>query len=892
MAEERVLVKFGADIGDLKTQLLDIETQLNKLASAEKKTEDQKKATSKEVQTASQKRVQALKNEQAELARLKTSLKQAFTPADIEKFNSSITKTKNNIALLKGETNGIGKAIGGLGSQFAALGAGVVAAFSVQAVIGFASASIDAFLEAEVNANNLKNALNEVGEEGSVAFDRLIKQSEKLAQTGVTIFTDDDIQRAQAQLANFGLTADEIEKLIPKLADYASATNQNIVDASAKVGNALLGQGKEFKKYGIFVDAAKTSTENLGIILNGFDGFAGRAEAATKTLTGSLADQKRTVEELQESIGSGLAPAWVKLKSVVLNSVLVFVNAFTEAGRAANAAKLYGANLEETSKIVKAAETINKEQGVRTQEQVEAYRILVNTGEKLNKNLLESKDINVSYNAAVGVLNDLLDRQDKTTLKGAISTQILKDQLKELAETYGSLQPKIQNNIDLTKKSTEELLALKESSSDDKNIIILIDRELKAREKLAAANKKFADDAKKAQQEINKLSDENIKNQEDLRKQQVSGESDLINVAFDKQKESLSNLLLSQEDYASQSVDLEIERQKELLKISSLSYEEQKSIQDKLNDLQVGKNRSVQEKLLAENKATFDYLVKQAQEGEGAITDNLEEELARRKEIQELALNKSLELAHQIADAIFDVQKNNLERQQQAELDALNTEKENKLSNKRLTEQQKDAINKEFAAKELALKKKQFEEDKRFSINEALIKGALAVIQALASAPAPANFLLAAAVAAATAIEIGVIEAQKFAKGTKNAKGGMAMVGEQGAEFMYVPSGAKILTAKQTKQHSTMIDAMYDGRLDDMINHDYILPALKKQKELFQKQKEQSYSDNLAKSLIFNGLTGSEMEKIRRKGTSITNVDEIVIKLSEIILSTKNPRRF
>lgn len=890
MAEERVLVKFGADIGDLKTQLLDIETQLNKLASAEKKTEDQQKATSKEVQTASQKRVQALKNEQAELARLKTSLKQAFTPADIEKFNSSITKTKNNIALLKGETSGVGKALSGLGSQFAAIGAGVAAAFSVQAVIQFASASIDAFLEAEVNANNLKNALQEVGDEGEIAFKNLIKQSEDLAQVGKTVFTDDDIQRAQAQLANFGLTADEIEKLIPKLADYASATQQNIVDASAKVGNALLGQGKEFKKYGIIVSATKTSTENYNEVLDGLEKFSGRAEAATKTLSGQLASQKREVEELQESIGERLAPAWVKVKGAVLSFIVTILDG---NGGLNTRLKNLKTTAEETALI------LGNVTGNVKDKSLAGYIELSKGINGLDKALRESNGSIEVFDKSVASLAKDQKQLDITTDEGISRYRIYTEGIRKLTNTYKELNPELKNTIDLSKKSTEDLLALKDSSADDRDLVIQIDRELKAREKLAkaqslaaAAAKKAAEEAKKAQEEINKLSEENVKNQEDLRKQQVGGESDLINQAADLQLVALSEQLISQEDYAKKSVEIEIERQKQLLAIADLSFEERKAIENKLNELTIGQNRAKTDIVLKENEDLFKKLSDQAEAAGDEETQRYYKQLKDREELQKQALDASLELATQIADAIFDVQRNNLDRQQQAETDALEKEKNAKLSNKRLTEQQKDAINKEFAAKELALKKKQFEEDKRFSINEALIKGALAVIQALASGPPPGNFILALAVAAATAVEIGTIESQKFAKGTKKAKGGMAMVGEQGAEFMYVPQNAKILTAKQTKQHSGLIDAMYDGRLDKLIHQDYILPALQKQKSEFAKKKEQTFSNNLAKSLIFNGLTGNEMEKIRRKGTDINNVDELVGKLADIILTSKNPRRF
>jgi SLT domain-containing protein len=41
---------------------------------------------------------------------------------------------------------------------------------------------------------------------------------------------------------------------------------------------------------------------------------------------------------------------------------------------------------------------------------------------------------------------------------------------------------------------------------------------------------------------------------------------------------------------------------------------------------------------------------------------------------------------------------------------------------------------------------------------------------------------------------------QQYAKGTDNAPGGYAMVGEQGPEIMYVPKGSQIKTASETSK--------------------------------------------------------------------------------------------
>jgi len=62
----------------------------------------------------------------------------------------------------------------------------------------------------------------------------------------------------------------------------------------------------------------------------------------------------------------------------------------------------------------------------------------------------------------------------------------------------------------------------------------------------------------------------------------------------------------------------------------------------------------------------------------------------------------------------------------------------------------------------LQLKKKEFDANKKLNMANAIINGAQAVLQALASSPPPINFILAGIVGAASAIQFGVISSQEF----------------------------------------------------------------------------------------------------------------------------------
>lgn len=838
------ILKFTAEFGDIQQRLKDLEAQLRKLGKAEEEVTTEQKKGVTEMLSASQKRKAALATEQAELKKLQTSLKGAFSAPEIEKFNSAITKTKNNISLLKGETGGLGKVTDGLKSQFAGLGAGIAAAFTVDAVIAFGKASIDAFLEADANAQRLKNSLNEVGAEGQVAFEKLIKQSQRLAQTGVTIFTDDDIQKAQAQLALYGLTADEIEKLIPKLADYASATQQNIVDASEKVGNALLGNGREFKKYGIVVSATATTTENFTSILGGLGKFEGQAAEATQTLTGQLADQKRQVDELQESVGERLAPAWVSAKRVFLD----LINAITGGSNGGIETRLKNLNVA----VRESDLIIGQTSGNIKDKYLKSYIDLAGSIGVYDDAILKSNGSTEVFNKSVTALANKQKLLNTATDEGLSQYQIITKGIEKLTETYRSLNISLKTTTDYSKMATAELEKLVADGAVGDELI-LIKRVLKAREEEAKLIAKNAEAAKKANDK--RLEDEKKANDARLAEaNRLAG----AKTAIDQQIQDDAKKQIEKNADDTEKANQEIIKQDQKLNLA----------------------------LAQQDLAAFD-------EKEKAKTEALKKAEEERLALNKQALQAAIDGANAIADAIFTIQKNNLERSQTLETSALQTEKEKALSNKRLTESEKERINKEFAAKELALKKKQFEENKRQATAQAILKGALAIVETFAELGYPAGIIPAALVAAETAAQIAIIQAQKFAKGKKEKqKGGPAYVGEQGMEFMYVPDNAMIVDAQKTRRHKALINAMMDGNLDDYLEKSFVLPRLQSHLKTFETNKEKSFSNNVAKALIFHGLTPVQAEKIRRKGITINNAEEIARALAPLLSHKPDPRRF
>jgi hypothetical protein len=320
-----IIVRYQSEVDQAVADLNKLAEAQDEIVKGEKDQEKQAQKTEVSQREASKLRIANLKKEERELRKLEAAKKKAFTVGDISAYNSKIAETQKRISVLKNETSSFASSAKNI---FAGVAGGLAAAFSAQAVINFTQQSIAAFLDAEKNAQRLKFAITTIGGESELQFERLIKQSAELQK--ITVFSDDSIQQAQEALAAFGLTADEIEKLIPKLADFATITSQDITSAAQQVGAALEGNGREFKKYGIEVSAAASRTENLSSVLDGLVKFEGAATDATQTLTGQLEQQKNQIDELQESIGEKLAPSWVRVKKAFLEYIQAIITSKDE----------------------------------------------------------------------------------------------------------------------------------------------------------------------------------------------------------------------------------------------------------------------------------------------------------------------------------------------------------------------------------------------------------------------------------------------------------------------------------------------------------------------------------------------------------------------------------
>lgn len=112
---------------------------------------------------------------------------------------------------------------------------------------------------------------------------------------------------------------------------------------------------------------------------------------------------------------------------------------------------------------------------------------------------------------------------------------------------------------------------------------------------------------------------------------------------------------------------------------------------------------------------------------------------------------------------------------------------------------QKEQLAKEIAAKEKAIKIKAAREQKLLAVFQIAIDTLVAVIKTLATLGPIAGSAVTPFIIASGAISAGAVLAKpipQFAKGTKNAPGGMSIVGENGPELLNIPKGSEVVSNK------------------------------------------------------------------------------------------------
>lgn len=387
---------------------------------------------------------------------------------DIKRINVQLTKTKEEISNLnnlgKEGQNTFGKAVGSFQFKFnylANLAAqGTTAGLSM--IKNFGEESIKIAMEAEKNMKQLSLAVTGAMGESAVSVQLLIDQSEELQDKG--IFSHGQIQQADTQLANYGLSADKIKELIPLISDMAAATGKDLTDATDLAIKGMNGQVKGLKLLGINYKDTGSKADNLALLTKGLTKFQGDNAAQLNTSAGAMKRWENIWDDVKESIGNfllgagkGLLDFWDVLDGKTTMGGAIFKQAIADASDQATK------DVADFTKGLKGS----------VEEQTAA----------INKEMLKQAEV-------IKLLGDKVDADNLQTAQ--VQEQLAKDKIKALADY----------RADLLKTSTF-------TGGDDSGTAVATLTDLKS--KIAAIRDlREQDGIKTAEDELKRKADEDI----------------------------------------------------------------------------------------------------------------------------------------------------------------------------------------------------------------------------------------------------------------------------------------------------------------------------------------------------------------------------------------------
>lgn len=869
-------------------------------------------------------------------------------------YKADITDLQAKVALIEQQSRKVGASVktaqqsAGTGfknltSALAPLGAAIAGAFAVNQVIAFGTESVKAFQEAELAARKLQTAVSVSGGLQQ-DFDGLLNQSKELQE--ISIFSDEAIQNAQTAALQFGLTSDEVKELIPIIADFASATGQDLNTALSSVLRGLEGQGRGLKLYGINVDSAASRAENLASITDQLTGkFQGQAKIIGETGAGAIARYNNQIDDLKEQLGEQLEPIFL----AVTKGAVVFTEAIIAAGEgvgilvdavvtASNALSgdftgLLAKGLEDLKAL---REKAAKENQALTEQFAESFKNL--TSEQIQQRLETYRRLldqtiekrKESANASAKERSELA--QDEVTFRTAINgLKAVIEQRKKQAEANAL------SEASLRKLSTAELDALKikltpRQDTTAKDAIESIKKILEERKKAgaeaakqqAAFNEARKQAQKKADDELLQLTIDQIKNDFEQRREQselnfsrfekdkeeqlkqglINQETRnaLVKAQFQKHQQELADIKAEEtqfdrdESLKNRLADIDKFNAQEILKLQQAFIAKgdfSEKAQEDLNDAIAAQElQALQERLIAVRNAGGDILDLQSQIAEKQIAINDKKNkaiIAQEKEAAEAQakLFDQINEAYAImaegikgaSDAILGGQIESLQAQTDANKEFFDRQQEeiqDSVSKRLITESQGEVKSANLKQKRVESEKKSNEEIKSLKRQQAEIDKLLSIFRIgllLAEAIAEVNpFKIAAA-----SVQLGVVVATpipRFRYGESYVERGKNKPGIDTIPAL-LNEGERIVPTERNLKHWDLYEAIDKDQIEQYVMRHYITPELKKQQKTFEENKQKTFAENIGQSLIYNGLTYHEADKIRRKGTKIANEESL-----------------
>lgn len=470
--------------------------------------------------------------------------------------------------------------------------------------------------------------------------------------------------------------------------------------------------------------------------------------------------------------------------------------------------------INEAKQAADAASKLEKE--MRKLETSTHFDLVDSTLSLLEDNFDKRKAIiNLNYDKEISSLKERLSSEEKLTAeaKDNINLIIINKEnerikaIQDLTEKEGIARRKIneENALYGLKESDEEWL-----NSRKRLLDIAMYEEIKEAESSGADVELIR---RKYQEKDIELLEKHASAKNEIIQQHYTSESVLVNAAMSEELDGLaeqySKGLISKEDYerkkaeitekyAIKQAELAIELAREQLNTPGLSPEDRFKLEQQIANAEIalaGKVRDAKINALERTTKATEKDTKKTQEAIQAISDLLGGFADLGNAIFENKISQ-IEDEQDANDEAYDREIERIESLQ--ERGAISTEVAE--ARKRAAEDKTRLKEEELARKKAALQEKQAKWDKSNNIIQTIMSTSLGIMRAMAMFPP--NPVMAALIGAMGAIQLATIVAQpipKYAKGTKDHPGGLAIVGDGGKkEGIFADGGLFVTPDKPT----------------------------------------------------------------------------------------------
>jgi len=774
---EVVLFEIQAEIGNLSKELDQIKAKLGQLDKEATDTADALDKMGDEGANAAKKVGKQVDNTTKEVKGL---------TAQVQKFGQQATQATNKFIESQGGAKGILKEVG------AALGL----AYGIDAVVQFGKASVEAFLEAEQNAQLLLNALNGNKE----VQQRLIEQSGELQKK--TIYSDDSIQAAQTFLATQGRTEEQITKIIKAATELSAVTGSDLQSSVEKLDMTYEGS---IGRLGKLDDGFKKLTQEqlaagaaVDLINEKYSGFA---EAAATTNAGKIKVLQNQFGDLQEVLGGyifTMSQPFVDATTKGVNGTLTFSDAIKDLATTAlqnsptllTLAALFGDTDEHirdmydsTHAMTQAFNALTKGGEAANIVYAEAAKRFGATREQVDQYYQSQKKLNDEQKNApktIGELEKELSRyqsQLKETVKGSKEYEHIQSKINEIQKQLGKSTATVKTEMQLL---NEQLTALTTSIENT----------------IARGGV---------------VSEKDVMRAAELRKRikAIKDEADV-----------LSKLTMP---FGTEDTTFTASLQTDTTGLAPIE-----SQADAFAQLEEEKTKKFEEELKNRQDAAFEASMQQ-REQEAADAEYYAQLQQKRTDAALNHFNNLLGIASQITGLIAQANQDSFN----SEMNRLKEERDARLSSNKLSAKEREKIEREYAEKERALNREQWEKAKQVQIANAIIQTAQAVLAAFSSGAAipfagPAVGAAYAAVAGAIgAAQIAIIASQQnpYFEGTAFVERGSNPRGRDTIPAR-LNEGEAVIPTDANAKYPGMAQAWIDGRLDDYIMKQFVAPKL------------------------------------------------------------------